>query len=121
VFGGIALFLACFGLYGLMSYTVARRTGELGVRLALGAQPRRLLWQTLRESLALVAVGLCAGIPLSFAAERLVHGLLFGVSPGDPSSILTASGVLLVSAAVAAWLPATRASHVDPVVALRCE
>jgi predicted permease len=120
-FGFVALFLACFGLYGVMSYAVSRRTAELGVRLALGTQPKRVLWQTLRESLRLVALGLCTGVPLSIAAERLVHDLLFDVAPGDPPVIITSAALMLVSAAVAAYLPAWRASRVDPVVALRYE
>jgi hypothetical protein len=120
-FGSVALFLACFGLYGVMSYAVSRRTAELGVRLALGAPPKLLLWQTLSESLRLVAFGLGAGVPLSFAASRLVHDLLFDVAPGDPPAIMIAAALLLASAAAAAYLPAWRASRVDPVVALRHE
>jgi predicted permease len=120
-FGALALFLACFGLYGVMSHSVARRTPEMGIRLALGAHPQRVLWQTMRESLTLVAIGLAAGIPLSLATERLVHDLLFGATTGDPLSVMTAAGLLLGSATLAAYLPARRASRVDPVIALRYE
>lgn len=120
-FGAIALFLACFGLYGVMSYTVTRRTAEFGVRLALGAHPKLLLWQALRESLVLVAFGLCAGIPIAISAQRFIHDLLFEVGPGDPWAVLIASTLLLASATLAAYLPAWRASRVDPVVALRYE
>jgi predicted permease len=121
VFGSMALFLACFGLYGTMSHSVARRVPEMGVRLALGAPPRRVLWRTLRESLTLVAIGLAAGLPLSLWTERLVHDLLFEVGAGDPLSLASAAALLFASAAVAAYLPARRASRVDPVVALRYE
>jgi predicted permease len=120
-FGSVALFLACFGLYGVMSYAVSRRTAELGVRLALGADPKLLLWQTLGESLTLVSLGLCTGVPLSLGAERLVHDLLFDVAPGDPLAIIMAAAVLFASATLAAYLPAWRASRVDPVIALRYE
>jgi ABC-type antimicrobial peptide transport system permease subunit len=120
-FGSLALFLACFGLYGVMSHSVARRTPEMGVRLALGAHPQRVLWETMRESLTLVVVGLAAGIPLSLGAERLVRDLLFGVGAGDPLSLTMAAGLLLGSATLAAYLPARRASRVDPVIALRYE
>lgn len=120
-FGFVALFLACFGLYGVMSYSVSRRTAELGVRLPLGAHPRVVLWQTLRESLRLVAVGLCTGIPLSLAVERLLHDLLFDVAPGDPLVVITSATLFFASATLAAYFPAWRASRVDPVVALRYE
>jgi ABC-type antimicrobial peptide transport system permease subunit len=93
----------------------------MGIRLALGAHPQRVLWQTIRESLTLVAIGLTAGIPLSLAAGRLVHGLLFGVNAGDALSVMTAAGLLLGSATLAAYLPARRGSRVDPVIALRYE
>jgi ABC-type antimicrobial peptide transport system permease subunit len=120
-FGSLALFLACFGLYGVMSHSVARRMPEMGIRLALGAHPQRVLWQTMRESLTLVAIGLAAGAPLSFAAQRLVDDLLFGVNAGDPLSVVTAAGMMFGSATLAAYVPARRASRIDPVVALRYE
>lgn len=121
IFGSVALFVACFGLYCLMSYTVSRRTAELGVRVAIGACPRVLLWQTLGESLRPVAIGLALGVPLSVAGKRLIQDLLFDVSPDDPLVIAIAATLLFGSAILAAYVPALRASRVDPVVALRYE
>jgi ABC-type antimicrobial peptide transport system permease subunit len=120
-FGSVALFLACFGVYGVMSCSVSRRTAELGVRLALGAHPRRVQWQTLGESLRLVAVGLLIGVPLAFVMERFLHDLLFDVAPGAPLVIIVAAMLLFPSATIAAYFPALRASRVDPVIALRYE
>jgi macrolide transport system ATP-binding/permease protein len=120
-FAILALAIACVGLYGMMAYSVARRTNEIGIRMALGAQRRRLLWMVLREVLAMSAVGLALGIPAAYAASRLVAAFLFQMKPGDPIS-LTAAGVALLTAALAAgYGPAWRASRVDPWTALRDE
>jgi hypothetical protein len=121
VFGVLALGLASFGLFGVMSYTVARRTPELGVRLALGARPVHVLWMVFRESLLLVLVGLGAGLPLVFAASRAIAGMLAGPGGADPTTIAGATAVLLVVACTAGFFPAWRASRVDPMVALRHE
>jgi predicted permease len=120
-FGALALLLAAVGLYGVMSYAVARRTAEFGVRMALGARRREVLWMMIRESALIVAAGLGCGLPLMLAATRLVNGMLFGISAADPVAIAAATATLLVVALLAATLPALRASRVDPIVALRYE
>jgi predicted permease len=120
-FGLLALALGCVGLYGVMSYAVARRTAELGIRMALGAPRSSVLWMVLRESLAVVAFGLAAGLPLTLAGSRLLSGMVFGLAPNDPGTLLMAASVLVVVAAFAGYLPALRASRIDPTVALRYE
>jgi predicted permease len=120
-FGGIALLLAVIGLYGTAGYAVVRRTPEIGIRLALGAQRSDVLRSVLRESLLLVAAGMAAGVPLCVAAGNVLRGFLFGVTPYDWPTIVGA-GVVLTAAALAAALgPARRASRVDPISALRYE
>jgi len=119
VFGLVALALAAIGLYGVLSYAVARRTAEIAIRLALGAQATRVLATVLAEALALVGAGLAAGAGLSAAGSRLIDSRLYGVTPQDPLSVAAAAGVLLLAAATAAYLPARRASKVDPMTALR--
>jgi ABC-type antimicrobial peptide transport system permease subunit len=105
----------------MISYAVARRTAEMGIRMALGARRASVVWLVLREALILILIGLAVGIPLLFAASRLLTSLLFGVSPTDPAT-LTATALLMLSiAALAAYLPARRASRVDPIAALRQE
>jgi len=120
-FGGIALVLAAVGLYGALAAAVARRTREIGVRLALGAQRGSVLRLVLRESLALVAAGLLVGVPLSLAAGALLRGFLFGVTPYDIPTLIASAGVLAAAALIAASVPARRASRVDPIVALKYE
>jgi predicted permease len=124
-FGLLALLLACVGLYGIMSYAVVRRTGEIGMRMALGAQHRNILSMFLREMLLLVAVGLALGIPACVVTARLaasvVSGLLYGVKPNDGTTIVMAGAVLIVLAVFAGFVPARRAAHVDAMVALRHE
>jgi predicted permease len=120
-FGLLALGLACVGLYGTMSYTVVRRTNEIGIRMALGAQKRRVLGMVLKESLLLVAVGIALGLPLAFATTRLVKSFLFGLTPTDPLALLGSTLVLAAVAALAGYLPARRATRVDPLIALRYE
>ena len=118
-FALLALAIACVGLYGTMSYTVARRTGEIGIRMALGARRGRVLWLVLREVVVLTALGLAIGVPAALAASRLVASFLFGMKPNDPLA-LTGSVVILVTAAIlAAYLPARQASRLDPMIALR--
>jgi predicted permease len=121
IFGMLALALACLGLYGVMSYTVARRTGELGVRVALGASRSAVLWLVLRQSLVMASVGLAAGLLLSFMAGRALRSLLFGLSPYDPVTVVTAAAVLLAMSIASGLVPARRAARVDPIVALRYE
>jgi predicted permease len=120
-FGVVALLLASLGLYGVMSYSVARRTPELGVRVALGASRRQIRRMVLRESLACVGPGIAAGFVLVLGGTRFLMGLLFGLAPNDPSTFLAASLVLVVVGSFAGYLPARRASSVDPMVALRHE
>ena len=121
LFGGLSLLLAAIGLFGLMSYSVSRRTNEIGIRMALGAQRGHVLGLVLRESMILVAIGIVAGLAIALAASKLVTSLLFGLAPRDPATILGATAVLIAVAALAGFLPARRASRVDPMVALHYE
>ena len=121
----MALALACIGLYGLLSYAVVRRTSEIGIRMALGAQRRDVFWMVLRETLVLVTIGVLLGIPAALVATRLasslISGLLFGLKATDPLNITTATFLMIGVALLAGYLPARRASRVDPMVALRYE
>ena len=119
--GVLAIVLASIGLYGVMSYTVARRTREFGIRLALGAEPRRVLRHILGETLTLVFIGIGAGVPLAIGGTHLIRSMLFGLGVVDPASILVACGLLVGVALLAGLLPARRAMKVDPMVALRYE
>jgi predicted permease len=121
VVGLLALALASLGLYGLMAYAVKQRTAELGLRFALGAPRPRVLFMVFRESMVLVAIGLAIGVPLVFAASRLIGPMLFEVSPNDPTIVGIAVLVLIAVGAWSGYLPAFRASRVDPLVALREE
>jgi predicted permease len=120
-FGVLALLLACIGLYGILSYGVASRTNEIGIRMALGAQRRDVSWLILREALWLVIAGVAVGLPMIFAVTRLAATLLFGLTPTDPASLIFAALLMLAVALVAGYLPSRRATRVDPIVALRCE
>lgn len=113
--------LACVGLYGLMSYIVGRRTTEIGIRMALGAQPSDVLWLVLREMILLVLIGVVIGLPVAFASTQLISSQLFGLTPTDPVTISMATLLLIAVAAFAGYLPARRASRVDPMVELRHE
>jgi len=120
-FGILALVLACVGLYGVLAYGVARRTNEIGIRMALGADQMRVLWMVLRESLALVGVGVAVGLLMAFAATRFISSQLYGVKPTDPATITAVTIVLAAVAVFAGYIPARRATKVDPLVALRYE
>jgi len=121
LFGGLALLLAAIGLFGLMSYNVARRTNEIGIRMALGAQRQDVLRLVMRESMMLVAIGVAAGLGIAIAASRLVTALLYGISPIDGITMLLAVGIMVLISAIAGYIPARRASRVDPLLALRYE
>jgi hypothetical protein len=120
-FGGLALLLACLGLYGVMSYTTARRTNEIGIRVALGATSGGVLRMVLKEGLALATLGITAGLPATWAVTRLIAARLFGLTPADPVTIAGATLLVITLAASAGFVPARRASRVDPMVALRHE
>ena len=120
-FGVAALFLACLGLYGTMAYRVMRRTPEIGVRIALGADRPAVLWLVMRDALLMIVGGMAVGVPLALLAAQQLTQFLYEIAAGDLVSYTGAAGVLLVIATVAAWLPARRAAAVDPIVALRAE
>ena len=120
-FGLLAMLLAAVGLYGVMAYSVAQRTGEIGVRMALGAHRANVLRLILREAALLVLVGVAVGLPTALALGRLVASMLFNLTPSDPATMLGAAAILASAALTAAYLPARRASRVDPMVALRYE
>jgi ABC-type antimicrobial peptide transport system permease subunit len=120
-FAVLALLLTSIGLYGVMTYNVARRTHEIGVRMALGAQNRDVQWMILRESLLLLGIGIVLGVPATMAATRLVGAQLFGLTPSDPPTFITAIVAICAVALLAAYFPARRATRVDPMVALRDE
>jgi ABC-type antimicrobial peptide transport system permease subunit len=121
LFGLVAVLLACIGIYGLMSYAVTRRAKEIGIRMALGAESSKVLRMVLRESLFLAGLGIVAALPVALAAERLISKMLFGIGPSDPVSAIGAGGLLTAFALLAGYLPARRASRVDPMITLRCE
>jgi predicted permease len=120
-FALLALALGAIGIYGIVAYRVAHRTAEIGVRMALGAQKRDVLWLILRETLVLLAAGAAVGIPAALAAARLVRSLLFGLQPSDPLTVACATAVLFAAGALAGFLPARRAASVEPTLALRSE
>jgi ABC-type antimicrobial peptide transport system permease subunit len=121
LFGALALFLASIGLFGLMSYNVSRRTNEIGIRMALGAQRQDVLRLVMRESMILVVIGVVIGVGIAIASSGLVSTLLFGLPPRDVRSMFIAVVVMVMVSALAGYLPARRASRVDPMVALHYE
>jgi ABC-type antimicrobial peptide transport system permease subunit len=120
-FAGLALLLACIGLYGIMSYSVNGRTREIGVRMALGAQRASVLWMVLREALRVLVIGIVIGIPAALLSSRLLSSMLFGLTAADPLSMAFVIVILAAVAVFASWIPARRATRVDPMVALRYE
>src|SRR5881275_2274538 len=120
-FRGTALLMACVGLYGTMSYGVARQAGEIGIRMALGAQRGAVVWMVLRRVLLLAAVGLAISVPAALIASRLVKSFLFETQPNDPGTMALAGAVVLSAAVIAGYAPARRASRIDPLAALRHE
>jgi predicted permease len=120
-FGGLATLLAAIGLYGVMSYTVARRTREIGIRMALGAERNSVMWLVLKEVALMVGIGVGVGLPLAVALSRIVQSQLFDLSAHDPIALVTAAAILTSVALAAGYLPARRATRVDPMLALRYE
>jgi macrolide transport system ATP-binding/permease protein len=120
-FAAIALVIACVGLYGTMSYQVARRTGEIGIRMALGAERGAVVWMVLRDVLAVTALGLAVGLPVALGASKFVESFLFGIQPNDEWALAFAVFILLSAALVAGYVPAWKASRIDPMIALRDE
>jgi ABC-type antimicrobial peptide transport system permease subunit len=120
-FGVLALLLAATGLYAVMAYATSRRANEIGLRMALGADRGTVIRMVLGETLLLVAVGIAVGLPVALAATRLIAATLVGLSASDPMTFAVATLVMVVVAVFAGWIPAQRASHIDPMVALRQE
>lgn len=121
VSGGIALFLGTVGIYGVIAYSVAQRSREIGIRMALGAERRSISIMVLRQGALLVLIGIAVGLVTSLFAVQLIRVLLYGIQPIDPVTFVAVSVLLLASALLASYLPARRASRVDPMVALRYE
>jgi ABC-type antimicrobial peptide transport system permease subunit len=120
-FAALALILACIGLYGVMAYRAARRTREIGIRIAIGANRQSVVWMMVRETLLLVTIGAAFGTLASLAATRYIADQLFGVTPRDPVAIVVALSVLVSVTMAAGYVPARKASRIDPVRALRAE
>jgi ABC-type antimicrobial peptide transport system permease subunit len=118
-FAILALIISCVGLYGTMSYAVARRTNDIGIRVALGARRGAVVWMVLREACVLTAIGLAISVPVALASSRLVESFLFNMKANDPAALMTAVAILLTAGLVAGYLPAWRASRISPMIAIR--
>jgi putative ABC transport system permease protein len=121
VFGAIAALLVAVGLYGVLSTAVRQRTSELGVRIALGASAARIVRDVVGQGLCLTAIGIAVGVPAAVAFTRVMTTMLVGVTPTDPPTFASGGVLFFVIAGISSWLPARRAAHVDPVIALRSE
>jgi putative ABC transport system permease protein len=120
-FAALTLLLVTMGVYGVMTHSVAQRTREIGIRMALGADRGDVLWLTLRHGMRLTLAGVVAGVGLSFALSRMMAALLFGMPGADPLTFAVVGLLLIAVGALACWVPARRATNVDPLIALRCE
>jgi ABC-type antimicrobial peptide transport system permease subunit len=121
LFGAFAMALASFGLYGATTYSVARRTSEIGVRIALGARRGQVQWMILRQVAVLAGSGLLIGVPTALFTGRLLHSLLFGLTPTDPATLIAAAATMLAVVMIAGAVPARRAARIDPLRAIRTE
>jgi putative ABC transport system permease protein len=121
VFAGAALLLAAVGIYGVMSYSVSQRVNEMGIRIALGAQARDVLMLVMKRGMGVALAGMAIGIAAAFALTRLMSSLLFGVSATDPFAFIAVVATLILVALLACWIPARRATRVDPMTALRID
>jgi len=117
----VTVLLSAIGLYALLAYTVTLRTAEIGIRMALGAERTNVRWMIMRQSLVIASVGLAFGIPAGIAGTKLVESLLFNVEPNDPISFMLATAIMLIVTVCAGYIPARRASRVDPLIALRAD
>jgi ABC-type antimicrobial peptide transport system permease subunit len=108
-------------LYGVLSYSMARRAGEIGVRMALGASAANVMRMVLTETMGMVAIGVAIGLPCALAMGRWIGSRLYGLTPADPAAMALATSIILAAAVLAGYIPARRASRIDPVISLRCE
>ena len=121
IFGLLALCLSAIGVYGVMAYMVAEQTHDIGIRMALGAERQNVLGMIFRRGMTTIGVGLLVGLPVAWAFARLMSSLIFGVTANDPVTFLTITGALILAAALAIYIPARRATRIDPIIALRYE